>query len=333
MNSEDHSTDFPESPLGQFGLPTSQPNVCDDLVPLIPAHAIGATGPDEVAQINAFLAECPRAATELALYHQLATHLLYSAPPATAPPAVAGRLRTAIGLPTVRPTVVNGSVASRLPFKRRPIQRNSAVKRSTKRLAPLPAAMANYSLQPESKATKVGQQPLPMPTKVINPSRRWHFVRPLAVAAAVALLVANGALLLQNRQLQMQQDLLAADVAQQNRALIFLAAEEPQEIEIFDPAGQSSARADILWNNSLGLAVIYVRDFPECEAGMKYQLWLTKDGERSSGGLFSVDASGMGLLVLSLEQSIDVYDVIGITPEPASGSPGPTSPPVVRGEL
>jgi hypothetical protein len=27
------------------------------------------------------------------------------------------------------------------------------------------------------------------------------------------------------------------------------------------------------------------------------------------------------------------FDSIGITPEPAAGSPGPTSPPVVRGVL
>ncbi|MEZ4617292.1 MAG: anti-sigma factor [Caldilineaceae bacterium] len=147
------------------------------------------------------------------------------------------------------------------------------------------------------------------------------------------LIVVNIALLVQNRQLYLQLETLGAALTQQNQALILLAAEEPQEIEIFDPAGATTAKADILWNNSLGIAVVYVRDFPQCEAGMKYQLWLTKDGQRTSGGLFSVDASGMGLLVVPLDHSLDAYDLIGITPEPASGSPGPTSPPVVRGEL
>ncbi len=335
MNSENHSTDLPESSLGRFNLTNDQPQRCDDIEPMIPAHSIGATDPNEVVQINALLSECPRSAATLATYRQLATRLLYSAPPAIAPQPIADRLRVAIGMTNASPAVVRRQAPPRLPFMRLPVRRNTASARRSKRLTPLPAAMANYALQPDAdgNAARFGQQP-PLPlAKSTKPSRRWLFVRPLAAAAVVALLVGNVALLLQNQQLQLQQDILAADLAQQNRALIFLAAEEPQELEIFDPAGLSSARADILWNNSLGLAVIYVRDFPECEAGMKYQLWLTKDGQRSSGGLFSVDAKGMGLLVLSLDDSLDLYDVIGITPEPASGSPGPTAPPVVRGEI
>jgi anti-sigma-K factor RskA len=193
--------------------------------------------------------------------------------------------------------------------------------------------MANYALQPDDQLAHKGQQPPIGLTTTPKQPRRWYFGRALATAAATLLLVLNGALLWQNQQLQSQQASLATDLAEQNQALILLAAEEPQEIEIFDPEGLSTARADILWNNSLRLAVVYVRDFPQCESGMKYQLWLTKNGERRSGGLFSVDASGMGLLVVPLEQSIDAYDVIGITPEPAGGSPGPTAPPIVRGEI
>ncbi len=347
MNFENHLTDFPESPLGRFGSTHSQPNGCDEIVPLIPAHSIGATDEKEAAQINALLAECPRTAADLTSYQQIAMRLLYSAPPAIAPPAVAERLRRAIGLASAPSSAVSQTARPRLPFMRRVVQRKARAMPRPKHFAPLPAAMADYSLQPDLDVARFGQPLRLVPGKAPKPSRLWHFVRPLAVAAAVALVVANVGLLLQNGQLQTQQELLvaelaqqnrtqelmAAELAQQNRALIFLAAEDPQEIEISDPAGQSPARADVLWNNSLGLAVIYVRDFPECEAGMKYQLWLTKDGKRTSGGLFSVDASGMGLLVLSLDYPFDLYDVIGITPEPAGGSPGPTSPPVVRGKI
>jgi hypothetical protein len=149
----------------------------------------------------------------------------------------------------------------------------------------------------------------------------------------MVLIVTNVALVTQNQQLRHQQELMATTLNEQSRALILLAAEEPHEVEIYAPDGHTTARADILWNSSLRMAVVYVRDFPPCEAGMKYQLWLTKNGQKTSGGLFSVDASGMGLLVMPLEFDLDLYEMIGITPEPATGSSGPTAPPVVLGEL
>lgn len=205
----------------------------------------------------------------------------------------------------------------------------------TKRVAipHLPAAMAMYQLQSE-------QMPMPAasavkPTNATSASLRnpWHFGRFLATAAVLALVFMNMALLTQNQELQRAQQNFSTHLAQQNQALILLAAEEPQEIEIFDPNGTSRAKADILWNEDLGIAVVYVRNFPQCDPGMKYQIWLTKDGQRRSGGLFSVDSSGMGLLVMPVEHSIDLYDSIGITPEPDGGSPGPTAPPVVRGDI
>jgi len=180
---------------------------------------------------------------------------------------------------------------------------------------------------------------LPRPPVVAQPPAkrsqggRWSFSYLTAVAASLVLLLLNGAFLLQNRQLQAQQAALAAEVAQQNRALILLSAEEPQEVELFDPAGVTAAQADILWNTSLGIAVLYVRAFPASQPEQAYQLWLNQGETKTSGGLFQVDESGMGLLVFPLPQPLDAYDSIGITPEPKGGSPGPTAPPVVRGPI
>jgi len=332
MNSENHSSDLPELPQGRFNSMSREPQQCDDIAPLIPAHSIEATDPAEVVHINALLAECPRTAAELATYRQFATRLLYGAPVAAAPPVIAERLQARIAAgnsatPNVAATPPHSPFARRQAAAPPP----NPTPRRAPSLAPLPATMANYALQPVAL-----DKPRTHPAK----ERRWLFGerrvwgRALAIAIALLLLTTNGALWLQNQQLQQEQAILAADLAQQNRALILLAAEEPQEIELFDPDGITTARADILWNESLGLAVIYVRDFPECKSGMKYQLWLTsKDGVRTSGGLFSVDTSGMGLLVLSLEQALDTYELIGITPEPAGGSLGPTAPPIVRGSI
>jgi anti-sigma-K factor RskA len=57
---------------------------------------------------------------------------------------------------------------------------------------------------------------------------------------------------------------------------------------------------------------------------LQYQLWLIKDGERTSGGVFSVPGSGYTALKVYSPQPLVSYDDFGITIEPYGGSPGPT---------
>lgn len=275
----------------------SPPEPCATVAALVPAHSIGATDADEAVVVHALLTECPHAAAELAQYSELATRLLYCAPLVAPPPALAERLLAATGGgATLRPSPLGPTL-------------------------PRPSVAA-------SPAARTLQPPVNKPR-----SHRWSFSYLTAVAASLILLLLNGAFLVQNRQLQAQQAVLAAELAQQNRALILLSAEEPEEVELFDPAGVTAAQADILWNTSLGIAVLYVRAFPASQPDQAYQIWLNQGNEKTSGGLFRVDDSGMGLLVFPLLQPLDAYDSIGITPEPKAGSPGPTAPPVVRGPI
>jgi len=328
MNSENHPNNFSESPIEQFEANTPQSRRCEEIIPAIAAHSIGATDPEEAARINARLADCPQATADLASFSQMATQMLYSAPAIKAPQQIAHRLRAA----TATSTVPNAtSVAKPRPALLR--RTKVGLTQTTRPLPSLPSAMAHFRLESTQHPTI---DILPMNQgkgATAAKPKSWNFGYVLAAVSIIALLLLNVVLLLQNQQLINQHQGLSQTLIQQNQALILLSAEDPQEVEIFDPDGISSAQADILWNNSLGIAVVYVRNFPQCESDMKYQLWLMKNGQRSSGGLFSVDASGMGLLVMPLEASLDTYDAIGITPEPATGSLGPTSPPVVRGDL
>ncbi len=68
-------------------------------------------------------------------------------------------------------------------------------------------------------------------------------------------------------------------------------------------------------------------------AALQYQLWLIHDGQRTSGGVFSVDQDGYGVLWVSAPRSLSAYDAVGITIEPAGGSPGPTGARVLGGDL
>jgi len=65
----------------------------------------------------------------------------------------------------------------------------------------------------------------------------------------------------------------------------------------------------------------------------QYQVWLIKDEQRTSGGVFSVGAGGYAVMELHAPVSLDEYQAIGITIEPAGGSPGPTGAKVLGGNI
>jgi anti-sigma-K factor RskA len=69
------------------------------------------------------------------------------------------------------------------------------------------------------------------------------------------------------------------------------------------------------------------------DAGHQYQLWLIRDGQRTSGGVFSVNQGGYGVLEISAPEPLVSYASYGITVEPAGGSPGPTGEKVLGGSL
>lgn len=289
------------------GVPHGQPPVtllpCDEVADLIPAHSMGATDPEEAAAVHARLSACPTAAAALADYSKIAEALLYAAPPQRAPTHLAQQLRAAIGAP-VTPLLVH------------PL---------TKRQPPVALRADGVPSHKPSPFTLVTPAP--------KPASRWTFGRSLATAASLLLVSLNLTLLVQNQQLRTRQEQLETELNQQNKALIFLAAEEPQEVILPAAQADSMAQADVLWNSSLGIAVVYVRAFPDLPPDQAYQIWLNQDGQRTSPGLFTVESGGMGIFVFPIQQSLDLYDVIGITPEPAGGSPGPTAPPVVRGPV
>jgi len=69
------------------------------------------------------------------------------------------------------------------------------------------------------------------------------------------------------------------------------------------------------------------------DAEHQYQAWLIENGQRTSGGVFSVDDDGYAVLWLSSPKSLTDYGAVGVTIEPAGGSPGPTGTKVLGGNL
>ena len=76
-------------------------------------------------------------------------------------------------------------------------------------------------------------------------------------------------------------------------------------------------------------AVLVIGGMDPLPDGSAYQLWLVDDGERQDGGVFTVDESGWAQVQVWPSRSLGEIDQIGITVEPASGSPWPTSDPLL----
>jgi anti-sigma-K factor RskA len=130
--------------------------------------------------------------------------------------------------------------------------------------------------------------------------RGW---RPVALALAVLLIISVVLSWQQAREAQervaRQITLTATDVASEAQGVIQI--------------GEDGDRGTLV-----------VEGLPVLEPDHQYQLWLIHDGERVSGGVFSVASDGRGSLTIVAPQPLGDYAAYGITIEPFGGSPGPT---------
>jgi anti-sigma-K factor RskA len=98
-----------------------------------------------------------------------------------------------------------------------------------------------------------------------------------------------------------------------------------------DSAPQASGLMVISADGTAGSLI--VDGLPPLGPDQQYQLWLLEGEQRTSGGVFSVDEQGYGALWVQSPKPLVSYSSFGITIEPAGGSPGPTGPRVLGGEL
>ncbi len=72
---------------------------------------------------------------------------------------------------------------------------------------------------------------------------------------------------------------------------------------------------------------------PPLQPDQQYQLWMTKDGKRTSGGVFSVDQRGYASMWVYTSEPLSDFHQFGVTVEPAGGSPAPTGNKVLGGSF
>jgi len=95
----------------------------------------------------------------------------------------------------------------------------------------------------------------------------------------------------------------------------------------------SSATGFVLISTDGDSGALIVDGLPPLDESQQYQLWLIRDGQRTSGAVFSTDERSYGGTRIRAPGSLLKYSSVGITIEPAGGSPQPTGTKVLGGQL
>lgn len=170
-----------------------------------------------------------------------------------------------------------------------------------------------------------GREPLP---------RRWRtFLRPALrgfVVVAMLVLLAWNAVLQQEVARQQEQ------IVQQTTTFASL-IEQPELVRIAVSSRSQTLEASgtLVLAKDQRVALLSVDDLPPLPASQTYQVWLFADDRATStsGGLVEVDANQRGVLLFDVPPTQQPYEELGVTIEPAGGSPAPTSPWVLGAEL
>jgi anti-sigma-K factor RskA len=123
-------------------------------------------------------------------------------------------------------------------------------------------------------------------------------------------------------------------LALQRQAFTLITAPETRSVVLRSDQPTSPARGVLLLAPAAPAALLIVQDLPPLPPARAYQVWFVGgERQRDNGGVFRVDAQGFGVLQLTAPQPFTAYQRVGITEEPAGGSPGPTSPRVIGAPL
>ncbi len=94
-----------------------------------------------------------------------------------------------------------------------------------------------------------------------------------------------------------------------------------------------NARAHLLGSPEDDMAVLIVSGLEPLPPERDYQLWFLREGKPVGSAVFDVQANGENQMLVRAPRQLGHYDLAAITPEPAGGSPGPTGPIIIAGQL
>lgn len=206
--------------------------------------------------------------------------------------------------------------------------------RNTPQLPPVdaerdvPAHDAPEASAPAVKDRASGQSPEPAPQRPAATGKTSQ--RMFALAAGVLLVAAgvlSGVVVNQNAQQQELEEQLAALSSKQSELTrILTAADVQSKTQKMD----DGARVTLAYSATEGMMAVTTSGLPALPSDKGYELWLISGtGAVPAGMVDGAKADGM-VMVSGAMEGVTHF---GITVEPASGSPAPTTEPILVQEL
>jgi len=212
--------------------------------------------------------------------------------------------------------------------------------------AAVPSAMPPPGLRNQILSAAGRQVPSPAPLVFpAKPSGEARGLRSLwgaaafAVAAGFGLLfigVLLGMVLDMRREVQdlREESQHLVSMINDQRTFAYTVALPGTEAMLLENTGQEpKARGMLMVSQDHTWGILVSQGLEPALENMGYQVWFLKNGERMSGGVFTVDETGYGQLFIRFPAPMDEFVTIGVTMEPQEGSPVPTSDPVLTAQI
>lgn len=204
---------------------------------------------------------------------------------------------------------------SELTYAVRPVSM-STDQRERVRARLLARARADLPAPSAAKVSVAPHSPAQLP-------RRSRFTRSawLAAAASVIAVLSVGAMMKMHREraaMLAERDSMIATLTGPNIAVMKLAPATPRA-----PSGM------MFWDQARGEWTLVAHNLRMPDARHGYQLWLVTRRAKISGGMFIPDVHGDAMMRLRFRLARDSLAALAVTEEPRSGSPQPTTPPLM----
>jgi anti-sigma-K factor RskA len=310
-------------------------NELEPLDELLALYALGGLEPDEQRLVEEYVAENPVAEAKLAEFQHTANWLP----------------QAAVALPP------SAEMSAQL-FER--VERNSAARFA----APPPATPAPIPARPPRPAPQITKyEPRPTWADV------WQVFSKLGLMALVLVMglriyelnqqewdykISLASVTADRNRLERENGVLSAEltaVTTQNSALeqqlaslqTELASQQtianlvssPASYRIILPGTEANpeAQGQLLYDPEEEVAILVVADLPPLARGLVYQVLLIRDDGHDTAETFSVSTTGNEVLVIHSLAPLHTFTAVGVSIEPAGGSPQRTGEIILLGNL
>lgn len=228
----------------------------------IDAWALGALDGDDARELEHHLETCAACSILAAAAREDAASITLAVPLRSAPPALKARVMSAAGVLTD---------IGRARSRRRYWMAAAAA------AVVLGVGVAGWNAYLQSRVSSLGDDNRRVSADATSQSSQFATMRTELVQASV-----------QNAELGASQDAVVEIMSQP----------DVQRVALSGTSAAPSASGRYIWTRSGGLGALVARNLPPLAEGETYYMWVVYERASVSGGLFGVDGSGTGRLIV-----------------------------------